>query len=173
MSSTKLMSGLKTIKRDFTSNAVAAPSSSQTPSTNVNPGAKKSLNGIEQRLKDIQDALNGQLVQGERMTMKGAAGQKRSSPNEYEDSAAKRRQLPSSWNDAPSHTSSQTRASQGSRNLSRPSTSVIPTSTIAVGPPTNPSRDKPAPVFLSQEQTHILKLVENGESIFYTGSAGE
>ncbi|THG99153.1 hypothetical protein EW026_g3138 [Hermanssonia centrifuga] len=172
MSSTKLMSGLKTIKRDFTSNAVAAPSSSQTPSTNVNPGAKKSLNGIEQRLKDIQDALNGQLVQGERMTMKGAAGQKRSSPNEYEDSAAKRRQLPSSWNDAPSHTSSQTRASQGSRNLSRPSTSVIPTSTIAVGPPTNPSRDKPAPVFLSQEQTHILKLVENGESIFYTGSAG-
>jgi hypothetical protein len=31
---------------------------------------------------------------------------------------------------------------------------------------------KPAKVFLSQEQLHILKLVEEGNSIFYTGSAG-
>jgi hypothetical protein len=28
-------------------------------------------------------------------------------------------------------------------------------------------------VFLSQEQTQILKLVQEGNSVFYTGSAGE
>jgi hypothetical protein len=27
-------------------------------------------------------------------------------------------------------------------------------------------------VFLSQEQTQILRLVESGNSVFYTGSAG-
>ena len=29
-----------------------------------------------------------------------------------------------------------------------------------------------APVFLSKEQTKILKLVQEGQSVFYTGSAG-
>ena len=33
--------------------------------------------------------------------------------------------------------------------------------------------EKVAPVFLSQEQTHILRLVESGQSLFYTGSAGK
>lgn len=32
---------------------------------------------------------------------------------------------------------------------------------------------KPARVFLSQEQIQILKLVEDGKSVFYTGSAGK
>lgn len=31
---------------------------------------------------------------------------------------------------------------------------------------------KPAVVKLSQEQTHILNLVDQGQSVFYTGSAG-
>jgi len=32
--------------------------------------------------------------------------------------------------------------------------------------------NKMAKLFLSQEQTHILKLVHDGQSLFYTGSAG-
>jgi len=32
---------------------------------------------------------------------------------------------------------------------------------------------KVASVFLSQEQNQILKLVQEGNSVFYTGSAGE
>ncbi|KAJ7327673.1 PIF1-like helicase-domain-containing protein [Mycena albidolilacea] len=37
---------------------------------------------------------------------------------------------------------------------------------------TAPILKKVAPVFLSQEQTHVLKLAQEGRSLFYTGSAG-
>jgi hypothetical protein len=38
---------------------------------------------------------------------------------------------------------------------------------------TAPILKKVAPVFLSQEQTHVLKLAQEGRSLFYTGSAGQ
>ena len=39
-------------------------------------------------------------------------------------------------------------------------------------PSTPMSVKKTEPVVLSQEQIQILKLVEDGHSVFYTGSAG-
>ncbi|KAJ7289129.1 hypothetical protein C8J57DRAFT_1013701, partial [Mycena rebaudengoi] len=53
-------------------------------------------------------------------------------------------------------------------NFSSGSRSVLPKSTYTAPPP---SKKVPA-VFLSQEQTQILKLVGDGNNVFYTGSAG-
>ena len=37
----------------------------------------------------------------------------------------------------------------------------------------NSTKNKgPATIFLSEEQRYVLSLVEKGESVFYTGSAG-
>jgi hypothetical protein len=54
---------------------------------------------------------------------------------------------------------------------SRSSNSTRGSSQTLVATPPEPK--KIASIFLSQEQTRILKLVQDGESVFYTGSAGK
>ena len=57
-------------------------------------------------------------------------------------------------------------------NLTRQSRKTTKTKTIRKTPIFMSSVREIAPVSLSQEQIQILKLVEDGNSIFYTGSAG-
>lgn len=57
-------------------------------------------------------------------------------------------------------------------NLTRQSRKTTKTKTIRKTPNSMSSVREIAPVSLSQEQIQILKLVEDGNSIFYTGSAG-
>lgn len=178
------MSGLKSIKRDFSANTLTSSQSSEDGQSSRKPGvsgSKSSLSAQEKRLKLIQDALNGHPVPGERSSGTGglsAIGHKRTSSAlpDLDEPVQKRRQFPSNWNTASSQLSSQTSkglsltvsgfSSSGTakKNASRAALSVTSSTS---------SSSKPAPVFLSQEQTHILKLVENGASIFYTGSAGK
>ncbi|TEB36638.1 hypothetical protein FA13DRAFT_1075371 [Coprinellus micaceus] len=59
----------------------------------------------------------------------------------------------------------------------RRSQSIKPTPTSVASSSSTPTAsngksNKVAAVFLSQEQTHILKLAQEGSSVFYTGSAG-
>ncbi|KAH7870426.1 uncharacterized protein C8R40DRAFT_1021403, partial [Lentinula edodes] len=73
----------------------------------------------------------------------------------------KKRQLPPSWSEEALEKVTTSRSSTirpQIRNL--PSTS----SPVAI--------KRPAGVFLSPEQSQILRLVEEGTSVFYTGSAG-
>lgn len=177
------MSGLRTVKRDFSSNSVG---SSQT-SNSTESSRQATLSTQEMRLKMIQDALNGVPAATDKKspfsapnrthtaaTNSRTAGLKRPSQDDIE-SSAKRRQLPSSWDkgqDRYSQSSSiasysSTRALSASASVNSASTTTISISS------TTRSSAKPAGVFLSQEQTHILKLVESGQSLFYTGSAGE
>ena len=125
----------------------------------------RKLTGPEQRLlKDIQDALAGYSS----TTSPSAGSQarnKRPSPSENTAPAPqtkRARQLPPDWG--------------RDDILSKPSLSDRPVaannkkSTYDHFAPS--VKPKIAPVFLSQEQTQILKLVQDGNSVFYTGSAG-
>ncbi|KAI0825694.1 hypothetical protein BC629DRAFT_15919 [Irpex lacteus] len=113
----------------------------------------------------IQDALAAPAKENAKSnSASGSGGVKRPSAS-LEESATKRRQLPSSWSRTPSQSRS-TFSSSGA-TTTQTSSVVVPASSVSTS-----STGKVAPIFLSQEQTHILKLVEKGESLFYTGSAG-
>ncbi|KAI0078712.1 hypothetical protein K474DRAFT_1565970, partial [Panus rudis PR-1116 ss-1] len=72
----------------------------------------------------------------------------------------KRRHLPSSWNE---------NAAPGGAALR---TTKNNTASFSSAPKAISTPGKPATVTLSKEQKHILELVQKGESVFYTGSAG-
>lgn len=168
----QVMSGLRTVKRDFSSNSL--PPNSQNAASGGSSRQQK-LSTQEERLKLIQDALNGVATSGDNKSpfsssnaaasggsSMSSASLKRPSPDDSH-SGVKKRRMPSSWNDSNDIASySNTRTLSVSTSINTASKTTIPTTSA-----------KPASIFLSQEQTHILKLVENGESIFYTGSAGE
>ena len=165
------MSGLRTIKRDFSSSSLPPPSqeslSSDPDTIPWQPTPPKKLSGLEQRLKDIQDALNAQVSSSESVLASSSQSQKRASTAQYPP--AKRRQLPSSWEEKTTFQSSKSSSSQRAFGQPRQTNG---NETLVVKAKSGSSA-KPAPVFLSQEQTHILKLVESGMSLFYTGSAGK
>ncbi|KAJ8489347.1 hypothetical protein ONZ51_g2972 [Trametes cubensis] len=173
------MSGLRSVKRDFSSNSLRPASQSSTTSDDPiawEPTPPKKLSGLEQRLKDIQDALNSQISSSE-STLSQSQSQSQKRPSTSQDPPAKRRQLPQSWDEKPHALSQRSRAAAygassssrafgATRQVNTNETLVIPSATKSS------ATSKPAPVFLSQEQTHILRLVESGQSLFYTGSAG-
>ena len=150
-------SGLGVVRRDWSiPDATQEPRSSQpiywppTPPNPVQPAEEK-LTASERRLKAIQDALRCAPVPP-----------KRASPSGKMPPAKRARQLPPDWH----------------RNdtLSKPSLTRQPEGankkTVYENSISSSSVKKIAPVFLSQEQTQILKLVQDGSSVFYTGSAG-
>ncbi|EEB86598.1 hypothetical protein MPER_16390 [Moniliophthora perniciosa FA553] len=83
-----------------------------------------------------------------------------------EPPAKKKRELPSSWSQdsGPSTSTSKVTGPINRQQLSKGKVTEVP-QTAASG-------KRISKVFLSQEQSQILKLVENGMSVFYTGSAG-
>lgn len=178
MSNTKRpMSGLRSIKRDFSSSSLPPVASQESLSSDPDtipwqPTPPKKLSGLEQRLKDIQDALNAQVSSSETVL---ASSQSQKRPSTSQDPPAKRRQLPASWNDKPQAAAQAPRPAYPSASSQRAFGKARQTNTneTLVVAAKSGSASKPAPVFLSQEQTHILKLVESGLSLFYTGSAGE
>ncbi|KAL1743257.1 hypothetical protein HDZ31DRAFT_9410, partial [Schizophyllum fasciatum] len=70
----------------------------------------------------------------------------------------KARQLPSTWRQETAKSMANAKSTMGKRSINGPSTAAPP--------------KKLAGVHLSEEQTQILRLVEEGNSVFYTGSAG-
>lgn len=170
------ISGLKSIKRDFSSNvASSGPGDGAQTVRKAPPLTKKTGASSEQRLKLIREALEGMSSTGDKSAPTGQlvnSGLKR--PNATEAGPApKRRQLP--WDplsEGTRYTSISSNNGGSGRALTSSNTNGASGQAITVSSSSS-SSGKPAPVFLSQEQTHILKLVENGESIFYTGSAGE
>jgi hypothetical protein len=182
-SSKSALSGLGSFKREWSSSA--PPSSSPEvliPWEPTQPPLKppsKPLTASERRLIAIQEALAGYSAQNNSAN-RGVVPQalhppplarvqnKRVSPTSSSDALTQKRarQLPPDWlrDDAlsmPSLSSSST-ASSSTRSL----TSTESKSSTSSEP------KKLAPVFLSQEQTKLLKLVQDEESVFYTGSAG-
>lgn len=169
------LSGLRTIKRDWSQSSSQSEDRISWPATQPNQSQSSKAPKPEiqsQRMKDIQlalDALTGKQPPGERpeiSTKQIANGTKRPLPPAPNPPPAKKRQLPPSWNEDTLSSSSNFKTSS---KFSLPA--VKSTSLTAAASSSKPS-SKLAGVFLSQEQTQILRLVESGNSVFYTGSAG-
>lgn len=185
MSTKSAQSGLRSIKRDFSSSTMASSSSQEiywppTPQPQKQPVAAPKLTGSQQRLKDIQDALSGKPPSSHLsapLVESKAVNKRTSLEAEAAPPAAKRpRQLPPSWGakdslSDPSFSSQSEPPSSRSSTSSRKTTKSV--SSSASHSITSGSKPKVASVFLSQEQTQILKLVQDGDSVFYTGSAGQ
>jgi hypothetical protein len=166
------LSGLRTIKRDWSQTSVQSTedriSWPATPPT-TQPQNPKPSDARSQRMKDIEAALQGVQMPGERIeisTKQIANASRRPLPSALDPPAAKKRQLPSSWGE-------DTLSSSSNFKIARTSHSSVVKSTPLTVASSASSSSKLAGVFLSQEQTHILRLVEAGNSVFYTGSAGK
>ncbi len=172
--SSKAQSGLRTFKRDFSSSSVMPQSSQEIEWPSSQPAP---LTGAQQRLKDIQDALAGKSVSSEKnrstlthskepLASSKTWNKRLSEPPTADLNPApqkKARKLPDSWSAAPEP------------KVQRSSSSATKHSGIKEAYVLSSTKDKKrkvASVFLSQEQTRILQLVQDGESVFYTGSAG-
>ncbi|KDR80677.1 hypothetical protein GALMADRAFT_61611 [Galerina marginata CBS 339.88] len=167
-SSKPAQSGLGTVKRDWSSSSVVAPARSSqeiywppTPAA-TQPPAKK-LTGSELRFKAIQDALAGYSAPTPSPPLVTSASQnKRVSPTGEPATAPPqkrpRRILPPDW--------------PKQDDLSNPSLKPASSSNISPESSNSSGKKKIPSLFLSQEQTQILKLVQDGDSVFYTGSAG-
>lgn len=177
-SSKQPMSGLKSVKRDFSSNAISSNGS------DTNAKDAKNLSAQDRRFKMIQEALAGHtpsdnIFKAPGNSLSGGISRdKRPNPSQ-EEPETKRRRLPSAWKPAAgSSSTTQATSSSGSQKSSSSSvpsssrTNVVSSSVVTPSSSSSAS-NKVAAVFLSQEQTHILKLVESGQSLFYTGSAGK
>ncbi|KAJ3552575.1 hypothetical protein NM688_g4082 [Phlebia brevispora] len=174
MSSKVAISGIKSLKRDWSSNSQPGSSSQSSdtppPATRTTAPAKKSLTDTEKRLKAIQDALNGKPVPGETKSSSSqahtttAAGQKRPAPAVLGSTTNKRRQLPDTW----SQEGTSQRATQSSRTTSSSNTRDANFESVTTLDMSSSRKTaaKLGPVLLSQEQTHILKLVEDGQVCF-------
>jgi len=162
------MSGLKTIKRDWSE---SSPLNDDAISWDLAPPplVTKSLSGAQQRLKDIQDALAGRPVASERVLANASSHNKRLAKNvKVEDPPAKRRLLTTTPKDS-------AKSPAKSDDILSTSTEFVAShAPVNIPPPDSivKATKKLAPVFLSAEQTQIKKLVEEGHSVFYTGSAG-
>lgn len=174
-SNKQVFSGIRSVKRDYSSNFL--PSSSQ----ESGPSLPSQRHDTEKRLKEIQKALEEQNASSQRVLAMTAPAQsnhsKLSSTSHFfangkrpsssqEESAPKRRELPTSWTPAVKKNYSPTSALPSSQRTSKTQISVK-------GTPNNKSAPKAPAISLSEEQMHILQLVEEGKSVFYTGSAGE
>ncbi|KAJ3999784.1 PIF1-like helicase-domain-containing protein [Lentinula boryana] len=175
----KSRSGLGTFKRDFSQTAIgASQGASQDEPITIDrppspPPVAPKLTGMQLRMKAIEDALNGNATFA---TASGASqplvesrtyNKRPSGPALFEQddtpSQKKKRQLPPSWSE-----------SEARERTARKPTSAIMKSQVRELSRTSSSiaTKRPAGVFLSQEQSQILQLVEEGTSVFYTGSAG-
>ncbi|KIM52454.1 hypothetical protein SCLCIDRAFT_554634 [Scleroderma citrinum Foug A] len=163
------LSGLRTVKRNFSEAKLSDEPISW-------PRIQPNDSGREKRLRDIQAGIEQRgaaaLLQSYTNITASPTGSQSQQPlpGTADEPPTKRRHLPPGWDsdtDAFMSSSSLTRTSSTKSLMSSVSRSFTVSTTLTSTPPSS----KPKMV-LSQEQMHILKLVEEGKGIFYTGSAG-
>ena len=165
------ISGLRTIKRDFSSNSI--PTSSQDsqhsgsdptaiPWSQSQTAPRRNIEGISQRLKDIQAALKeGTTSSQETLSSSQKARAASGSLN-----LPTKRKLPPSWTESGASAPKAKSRAFGTARSANTNSITVPAAE------TSRSGGKPGKVVLSAEQTHILSLAKEGKSLFYTGSAG-
>jgi len=181
----QVRSGLGTIKRDWSANKpqnteLDDPDSDVVSGWSHSPPSTATTQSSKSRLDDLQASLSGRIASSEKLLSSSRSSQKRTAEpsGSLSQPPAKKRAIPGSFFDGPqpntkklSRTSSLSSRSLGipvnfKRNASSsstkaPSQSALSTSSKSLGP-----------ICLSQEQNCVLKLAQEGKSLFYTGSAG-
>jgi ATP-dependent DNA helicase PIF1 len=170
--SSQVRSGLGTLKRDWSSNkpqnielddpdsdVISGWSPSPPPSTNTAKSLKRKLDGIQASLSD-------NIISSEAVLSSSRSSHKRAAePSSLlSQPPPKKRVLPASFPNItrPSAKTISRATSSSSRSLG----------TIAHSKHHVPFSKSSGSISLSQEQNYILKLAQEGKSLFYTGSAG-
>lgn len=173
--------------RNWSENTPAMSSSKPGTSRTSAAPAKPLSDGGDARAKRmaaIQAALDemsgtSQALKSSKMANidAGNPSVKRSSDGMDSNGAAKKKRvLPGSFSEpaAPSTTKSVSNAN--GKPASRSNSSAVTAQVIGISRKSKSERKasgQPAALFLSKEQQKVLQLVESGQSLFYTGSAGE
>lgn len=181
MSGSQPHSGLATIQRNFTPNVVKTE---PTPAPTASQAQKKSKISAAMRAAISQ----GIASRGSEPPPPPVAGVKR--PSSGVEAPTAKRHLPSTWNEnqpraagSSSYTSSSNTSSRSAALSTtngggrKPAPVKQDIEDLVASAPrvvaANSTKNKgPAKIFLSAEQRYVLDLVEKGESVFYTGSAG-
>jgi hypothetical protein len=178
-------SGLRNIKRDWSGSQSQATTNSQAsqpiewPPSPERPPKHKIVKatGYDDRVARIQAVLesNRQTSQKALVSSSSVPQKRVSDPESYAPGpVAKKRVLPSSW-DRGDNTKQEPRHASAPRPAATKSTfgsaSIAPKPFVSPLPEDGVTTDV-ARIFLSNEQQQILKLVEAGNNVFFTGSAG-
>lgn len=160
-------SGLRTVTRDFSSNTKAKDEPISWPKTNEPRGQR--FKDIEAGISQREVSIPPQSNENENVAPTHiVSGSKRLLEIALEDlQAPKKRQLPPNWQEDPPTRSPYFSNASYAKNPKALSQTRAEPITLA-----NVTSNTASKIVLSQEQTQILQLVEQGKSLFYTGSAG-
>ena len=179
-----MRSGLGTIQRDWSANKPQNiefddPDSDIISGWSPSPPSTAATQSSRSRLDDLHASLSGNITSSEKLLSSSQSSQKRAAePSDFlSQPPAKKRVLPASFSSGlQSKTNPLSRASSLNSGWGKAfGTKRNPTSSITRTPsqPTLKSSSKlSGHISLSQEQNYILKLAQEGKSLFYTGSAG-
>lgn len=179
------MSGLRNVKRDWSDPQLTQSASSQAsqpiewPTSPGRPSRPKPSKpaGYDDRVARIQAVLESNRQSSQKLlSSSSSVPQKREAQPDADTSGpvAKKRVLPANWG-------RQDNVKQAPPQVHTPgstaTTSSFGSASIAprIAPPPEDEAELPAVarIFLSTEQQQILKLVEAGNNVFFTGSAGK
>lgn len=183
--SSQVRSGLGTIRRDWSANKsqiidVDDPDSDVLSGWSPSPPSTATTQSSKSRLDSLQASLSNSISSSEKLLSSSQSSRKRAAEpfNSQSQPSAKKRVLPASFSNGPLLTAKPlSRASSlSSRSFGVPvNTKQSASSSIARVPSHStlrPFSKTPGSISLSQEQNHVLKLAQEGKSLFYTGSAG-
>lgn len=168
--SSQVRSGLGTVKRDWSSNKSQSieldePDSDVISGWSPSPPNTTTAQSLKTRLDGIQVSLTNSITSSERLLSSSQNSKKRAAePSNFLSQPLKKRNLPSSFSNGP-----QQSAKALSRSASLNSRSM---GTIGSSKKHTPFSKSSGSISLSQEQNYVLKLAQEGKSLFYTGSAG-
>lgn len=162
--SSQVRSGLGVVKRDWSSNKpqnieLDEPDSDVLSGWSPSPPSTTTAQALKSRLDGIQASLSNRITSSERLLSSSRSSQKRAAePSDFlPQPPHKKRLLPSSFLKG---------RQPSAKSLSR-------TTSLSSRPPSTFAYSKQhASISLSQEQNYVLKLAQEGKSLFYTGSAG-
>jgi hypothetical protein len=167
--SSQVRSGLGTVKRDWSSNKPQCIELDDPDSDVISgwsPSPPSTAQSYKSRLDDVQASLTGSITSSEKLLSSSQSSQKRKAENtdHLPRPPAKKRVLPPGFpGGPPAKTKPLSRStSLSSRSLSK----------VAYPRPHSSSSKTSSLISLSQEQNCVLKLAQEGKSLFYTGSAG-
>lgn len=175
--SSQVRSGLGTITRDWSANKpqnvqLDDPDSDAIPGWSPSPPSTAATRSSQSRIDSLQASLSDSITTSEKLLSSSQSSQKRAAEpfNPSSQPPAKKRVLPASFSNP---LQSKTKTLSRTATLGSGSFRANTSSSVSKAP--SHSALKPFSkdtVSLSQEQNHILKLAQEGKSLFYTGSAG-
>ena len=180
-SSSQVRSGLGTVTRDWSANkpqdtTFDDPDSDVLSGWSPSPPSTPATVPSQSRLDSVQASLSGSITSSEKLLSSSQISQKRKvEPSNFPSQPpAKKRILPPGFPNGPqpkTKTLSKTN-SLSSRSFGAPVNTSSSITRAPSRPNLKPFSKASDSLSLSQEQNYILKLAQEGKSLFYTGSAG-